>query len=154
MSNMTIFLCILDYLFHKEDCGNWIFIYPIRYILTDNDDIPISVVILSTNTHDIELVIDVIDIVIIKRPLSSSKKQDQSWKRKAKSMPYKVYNSKQIEQEILKRGHVLNMRYKRKRGEKKETEEKPCHKTQTARRRRIVENQLLAQQIQKTINEI
>lgn len=59
--------------------------------------------------------------------------------KKAKSMPYKVYNSKQIEQEILKQGHVLYIRYKRKRGEKKEAEEKPCHKTYTARRRWIVE---------------
>ncbi len=38
-----------------------------RHILTDKNGIPLSVVISSANTHDIKLVIDVVDNAVIKR---------------------------------------------------------------------------------------
>ena len=40
-----------------------------RHILTDKNGIPISVVISSATTHDIKLVTDVVDNVVIRRPL-------------------------------------------------------------------------------------
>ena len=39
-----------------------------RHILTDKQGIPLSAVISSANTHDIKLVTDVIDNVVIRRP--------------------------------------------------------------------------------------
>ena len=44
-----------------------------RHILTDKEGIPLSVVISSANTHDIKLVTDVMDNVVIKRPISLTK---------------------------------------------------------------------------------
>ena len=38
-----------------------------RHILTDKKGIPLSVVISTANTHDIKLVIDVVDNSVIKR---------------------------------------------------------------------------------------
>ncbi len=43
-----------------------------RHILTDKEGIPLSVVISSANTHDIKLVTDVIDNIVIRRPSLSS----------------------------------------------------------------------------------
>ena len=42
-----------------------------RHILTDKKGIPISVVISSASTHDIKLVTDVVDNVVVKRPSSN-----------------------------------------------------------------------------------
>ena len=39
-----------------------------RHILTDKNEIHLSVVISSANTHDIKLVTDVVDNVVTKRP--------------------------------------------------------------------------------------
>ncbi len=44
-----------------------------RHILTDKNGIPHSVVISSANTHDIKLVTDVMDNMIIKRSSPSTK---------------------------------------------------------------------------------
>jgi hypothetical protein len=41
-----------------------------RHILTDKDGIPISVVISSASTHDVKLVLDVVDNAVIKRHIS------------------------------------------------------------------------------------
>ena len=41
-----------------------------RHILTDKKGIPLSAVISSAKTHDIKLVTDVVDNVVIRRPLS------------------------------------------------------------------------------------
>jgi transposase len=43
-----------------------------RHILTDKNGIPLSVVISSASTHDIKLVTDVTDNMVIKRSSSSS----------------------------------------------------------------------------------
>jgi hypothetical protein len=42
-----------------------------RHILTDKKGIPLSAVISSAKTHDIKLVTDVVDNVVIRRPSSS-----------------------------------------------------------------------------------
>ena len=68
-----------------------------RHILTDAKGIPLSVVISSASTHDIKLVTDVMDNVIIKRSLSSSTtKSNLSRKRKLQNLCLdKAYNSAQ-----------------------------------------------------------
>jgi transposase len=37
-----------------------------RYVLTDKDGIPLSVVITSVNTHDVTVTIDTVDSIAIK----------------------------------------------------------------------------------------
>src|SRR6476469_859729 len=55
-----------------------------RHILTDKNGIPISVVISSATTHDIKLVTDVVDNVVIKRPSSYKTKKTRSKNEKEK----------------------------------------------------------------------
>ena len=38
-----------------------------RHILTDKNDIPLSTVITSANTHDVTVAIDTVDSIVIKR---------------------------------------------------------------------------------------
>jgi len=98
-----------------------------RHILTDKNGIPISVVISSATTHDIKLVTDVVDNVVIKRPSSYKTKKTGRGRRKNQHLCLdKAYNSKQEEQELIKRGYVLHIPTKRKRdkNEKKEEEDK------------------------------
>ena len=47
-----------------------------RHILTDKNGIPLSVVISSASTHDVKLVIDVVDNAVIKRRISSARTID------------------------------------------------------------------------------
>src|SRR4051812_11639201 len=94
-----------------------------RYTLTDKNGIPLSAIISSTSTHDIKTVTDVIDNSIIKQSFVSNKPKKGMKQRR----PYhhhlcldRAYNSKPIENEIIKRGYVPHIPYKRKRGQKKE----------------------------------
>ena len=88
------------------------------HILTDKNGIPLSVVISSANSHDIKLVTDVMDNVVVKRS-SSSTKCNSSRKRKLQHLCLdKAYNSKTVKQAIIKRGYVLHIPYKSNRGEK------------------------------------
>ena len=91
-----------------------------RHILTDAKGIPLSVVTSSASTHDIKLVTDVMDNVIIKRSLSSSTtKRNLSRKRKLQHLCLdKAYNSKTVQQAIIKRGYVPHIPFKRNRGQK------------------------------------
>ena len=96
-----------------------------RHILTDKKGIPISVVISSAGTHDIKLVTDVVDNRVIKRPPPSYKTKTGTGKRKLQHLCLdKAYNSESEEQELIKRGYVLHIPPKRKRGEKEEQEAK------------------------------
>jgi len=96
-----------------------------RHILTDKNGIPISVVISSATTHDIKLVTDVVDNVVIKRPSSyKTKKTGRGRRRKNQHLCLdKAYNSKQEEQELIKRGYVLHIPTKRKRDKNEKEEE-------------------------------
>jgi putative transposase len=90
------------------------------HILIDTKGIPLSVVISSASTHDIKLVTDVMDDVIVKRSLSSSTNPNLSRKRKLQHLCLdKAYNSSTVKQEIINRGYVQHLPYKRKRGEGK-----------------------------------
>ena len=52
-----------------------------RHILTDKNGIPLSVVISSASTHDVKLVLDVVDNAVIKRHISSSRTKDARTKK-------------------------------------------------------------------------
>lgn len=91
-----------------------------RHILTDKKGIPLSAVISSASTHDIKLVTNVVDSMVIKRPSSPSKPKAGRRERRRLQQHLcldKAYNSEPEEQELLKRGCVLHMPHKRKKGE-------------------------------------
>ncbi len=95
-----------------------------RHILTDKKGIPLSVVISSASTHDIKLVIDVVDNRVIHKRPSSYKTKKIERKRKLQHLCLdKAYNSEPEEKELIKRGYVLHIPPKRKRNEKEEQEE-------------------------------
>ncbi len=88
-----------------------------RHILTDKNGIRLSAVISPANTHDIDLVIDVIDNVAIKREQIERRIRI----RRQHLCLDKGYNSTQEEQELIKRGgYVLHISPKRKKGEEEE----------------------------------
>jgi Transposase DDE domain len=76
-----------------------------RHILTDKKGIPISAIITSANIHDVTVAIDTVDSIIIKRPSSSKPKH----KQKQNLCLDKAYHSKDVEQEIIKRGYILHI---------------------------------------------
>jgi putative transposase len=87
-----------------------------RHILTDKKGIPLSAVISSASTHDIKLVTNVVDNVVIKRPSPpyKTKKTVRERRRKLQHLCLdKAYNSKPEEQELIKRGYVLHIPPKR-----------------------------------------
>ncbi len=92
-----------------------------RHILTDKKGIRLSTVISSASTHDIKLVTDVVDSTVIKR--SSSKPRSRRKLRGRKLQPLcvdKTYNRTREENELIKRGYVLHMPIKKKKGEDSE----------------------------------
>jgi len=92
-----------------------------RHILTDKQGIPLSAIISSASTHDIKAVTDVIDNSVIKRTfVSKTKRGKRQWKYHHHLCLDRAYQSKPIEQEIIKRGYVPHIPYKRKRGQVKE----------------------------------
>jgi transposase len=87
-----------------------------RHILTDRNGIPLSVVITSSNTHDVTIAIDTDDSIIIERPSSSSLTTTTTTNRNKKKQNLcldKAYHSKDIEQEIIKRGYIPHIRHRR-----------------------------------------
>lgn len=86
-----------------------------RHILTDKNGIPLSTIITSANTHDITIATDTVDSIVIKRQLSSSSssKSKHNQKKKQNLCLDKAYHSKEIEQEIIKRGYIPHIRHRR-----------------------------------------
>jgi putative transposase len=95
-----------------------------RHILTDKDGIPLSAVITSANTHDVTVAIDTVDSIVIKRPSPLSKPKHNQ--KKQNLCLDKAYHSKEVEQEIIKRGYIPHIRHRR--------EERIFHRTHPARR--------------------
>ena len=95
-----------------------------RHILTDKKGIPLSAVITSASTHDIKAVTDVLENTSLNRPsesTSTKKNKRRSHRQQRQHLCLdRAYKSKPIENEIIKRGYVPHMPYKRKRGQKKE----------------------------------
>jgi len=89
-----------------------------RHILTHKHGIPLSAIISSACTHDIKAVADVIDNTVINRKLSSHFTKKKRTNHHHLCLD-RAYNSKRIEKEIIKRGYVPHIPYKRKRGQKK-----------------------------------
>ncbi|MGE0391521.1 MAG: transposase [Candidatus Nitrosocosmicus sp.] len=73
-----------------------------RHILTEKKGIPLSVVISPVCTHDIKLVTDVVDKIVIKRPKSLSRSRRQ--RRLQHQYLDKGYKSTEKEQKLIKRG--------------------------------------------------
>jgi putative transposase len=84
-----------------------------RHILTDKDGIPLSTVITSANTHDVSVAIDTVDNIVIKRPSSSFKSKYNLKKQNQNLCLDKAYHSKEVEQEIIKRGYDPHIRHRR-----------------------------------------
>jgi len=80
-----------------------------RHILTDKDGIPLSAVITSANTHDVTVVIDTVDSTVIKRSSASSSSKSKHNQKKQNLCLDKAYHSKEVEQEIIKRGYILHI---------------------------------------------
>ena len=97
-----------------------------RHILTDKKGIPLSVVISSASAHEIKLVIDVVDNSVIKRrrqrQLPSHKPKPGTRRRLQHLCLDKAYNSELEEQELIKRGYVLHIPYKKKKGKEVDDE--------------------------------
>src|SRR3954462_13392817 len=84
-----------------------------RHILTDKKGIPLSAVISSAKTHDIKLVTDVVDNVVIRRPSSKYRNKRIGGQQQHLCLD-KGYNSENEEQELIKRGYVLHIPIKKK----------------------------------------
>ena len=80
-----------------------------RHILTDKEGIPLSAVITSANTHDVTVAINTVDRIVIKRQSSLYLKK----KKKQNLCLDKAYHSKEVEQEIIKRGYIPHIRHRR-----------------------------------------
>jgi transposase len=80
-----------------------------RHILVDKDGIPLSTFITSANTHDVIVAIDTVDSIVIKR---SSSKPKHNQKEQNLCLD-KAYHSKEVEQEIIKRGYIPHIRHRR-----------------------------------------
>jgi putative transposase len=76
-----------------------------RHIVTDKKGIPLSAIITSANTHDVTVAIDIFDSMVIKRQSLSKPKH----KQKQNLCLDKAYHSKEIEQEIIKRGDIYHI---------------------------------------------
>ena len=81
-----------------------------RHILTDKEGIPLSTFITSANTHDVTVATNTIDNIAIKRPSYKSKDKQ---KKKHNLCLDKAYHSKEVEQEIIKRGYIPHIRHRR-----------------------------------------
>ena len=82
-----------------------------RHIITDKKGIHLSTFITSANTHDVTVATNTIDNIVIKRPSSYNK--SSSSKQKQNLCLDKAYHSKEVEQEIIKRGYIPHIRYRR-----------------------------------------
>jgi IS5 family transposase len=76
-----------------------------RHILTDKKGIPLSVVISSASMHDIKLVTNVVDNVVIKRTRVYKTKTGRRRELQHLCLD-KAYNSEPEEQELIKRGYM------------------------------------------------
>src|SRR5512145_1222421 len=83
-----------------------------RHILVDKEGIPLSTFITSANTHDATVAIHTVDRMVIKRR-QSYKLIDRNKRKKQNLCLDKAYHSKEVEQEIIKRGYISHIRHSR-----------------------------------------
>jgi putative transposase len=82
----------------------------------------------ACSTHDIKSVTDVIDNTVIKRKPSSSYFAKKKRTKHHHLCLDRAYSSKSIEKEIIKRGYVPHIPYKRKRGQQQQQNVKTSKK--------------------------
>jgi transposase len=94
-----------------------------RHVLTDKNGIPLSVIITSANSHDIKAITDVIDNAVLNRPSNVSFTKKKTMRKHHQQQHLcldRAYSSELLENEIIRRGYVPHIPYKRKRGQNKE----------------------------------
>jgi IS5 family transposase len=94
-----------------------------RHVLTDKNGISLSVIITSANSHDIKAITDVIDNAVLNRPSNVSFTKKKTMRKHHQQQHLcldRAYSSELLENEIIRRGYVPNIPYKRKRGQNKE----------------------------------
>jgi putative transposase len=110
-----------------------------RHILTDKKGIPLSIVITSASTHDIKAVTDIIDKAIFIKPRETILATIKTRRKHHQHLCLdRAYNSKPIEKEIIKRGYVPHIPYKRKRGQQNKIVHQRMYQT-TRNKRWVVE---------------
>ena len=96
--------------------------------MTDKKGIPLSALVSSASTHDINLVTEVVDNTVIKRQKSKSSsykpRSGRGRDRRQHLCLDKGYKSAREEQELIKRGYVLHIPNKKKRKWENEEEVK------------------------------
>ena len=114
-----------------------------RHILTDKKGIPLSAVITSASKHDIKAVTDVIDNSVIKRTFESSFSKKKTMRQNCQQQQNlcldRAYNSKSTENEIINRGYVPHIPYKRKRGQIKKEKTNQKRHSSSKNKRWVVE---------------
>jgi transposase len=85
-------------------------------------------VISPANTHDINLVTDVVDKAVIKRSKSLSRSKPKSRRRIRRRLQHlcldKGYKSAEEEKKLIKRGYILHIPIKKKKSGGEDSEEK------------------------------
>jgi Transposase DDE domain len=92
-----------------------------RHILTDRKGMSLSTSISSASAHDLKAVTDVIDNAVLDRPSESYYKKKKTRRKYSQQQHLcldRAYSSKSIEKEIIKRGYIPHIPYKR--GQKQE----------------------------------
>jgi len=92
-----------------------------RHVLADKKGVPLSIVIISANTHDMKATAETLDCIVTKRPLPPPKKKKQQQQQQQNLCLDKGYNYPEIEHEVVKRGYVPHIR---QRGEGKKSVKK------------------------------
>ncbi|HET9806105.1 MAG TPA: transposase [Nitrososphaeraceae archaeon] len=109
-----------------------------RHTLTDKEGIPLSTIITSANTHDVQVATDTDDNIVIKRPLLPQPKDKKDKKKKNQNLCLdKAYHSKKVEQEITKRGYIPHIRHREER-RRKETQQETSRKKMGCRKNKFM----------------
>jgi hypothetical protein len=100
-----------------------------RLFLTDKNGILMSAAITPANTRDIKVVTDVIDNAVIKKQQSTPSKVSAKTKTTKQHLCLdRMYCSKVVGHEIIKREYVSHIPHKKKRGSSQRTKKKHSKK--------------------------
>ena len=77
-----------------------------RHILTDRQDIPLSVVITAANTHDMKAAMHTLNNIAVKRPFS------KIYRKKQNLYLDKKYNFQEIENEVIKKRYLPHIQHR------------------------------------------
>ena len=77
-----------------------------RHMLTDQNGIPLSVVITAANVHDMKSAISVLDSIVVKRPSPKINKEKQNL------CLDKGYDFQEINDSVIKIGYLLHIQHR------------------------------------------